>query len=223
MTGLACLTLASAAFVGSHFLLSHPLREPFVRRLGAGPFQGLYSLVALVTFGAMIWAYSRLGDQGPLWLAGDALWIFASLLMWLGSILFVGSFVRNPALPGARLDRGRRPAGVFGITRHPMMWGFASWAIVHMLVVATPKALIFDGAILLLAVGGSVGQDSKKAKLMGERFHEWTAQTAFIPFTRGVANPGTIALIGGTLLFFVATWAHGAIGAMPAGFWRWVG
>ena len=38
----------------------------------------------------------------------------------------------------------------------------------------------------------------------------------------GVANPGTVALIGGTLLFFVATWAH-ALGGMPAGFWRWIG
>lgn len=222
MTGLGCLALASAAFVGSHFLLSHPLRDPLVRRLGTGPFQGLYSLVALVTFGAMIWVYSRLGDQVPLWIAGDTLWLIASLLMWFGSILFVGSFVRNPAFPGAPGPRGA-PTGVFGITRHPMMWGFAAWAIVHILVVATPKALVFDGAILVLALGGSAGQDAKKRKLMGECFHEWTAQTAFIPFTRGVANPGAVALIGGTLLFFVATWAHGALGAMPAGFWRWIG
>jgi hypothetical protein len=49
------------------------------------------------------------------------------------------------------------------------------------------------------------------------------AHTAFIPFARGVANPGAVALIGGTLLFFIATWAHGALGGMPAGFWRWIG
>ena len=59
--------------------------------------------------------------------------------------------------------------------------------------------MLFDGAILFLALAGSVGQDRKKAKLMGERFHEWTAQTAFIPFSRGFANPGTIALVGGTV------------------------
>jgi uncharacterized membrane protein len=220
---MACLALASAAFVGTHFLLSHPLRAPLAQRMGERPFQGLYSLVALVTFGWMIWIYHRIGDQASLWVAEDAPWLIASLLMWFGSILFIGSFVRNPALPGARLERGAKPTGVFGITRHPMMWGFASWAIVHLMVVATPKALLFDGAILLLALGGSAGQDAKKRKRMDERFHEWTAQTAFIPFTRGVANPGAVALIGGTLLFFLATWAHGALGAMPAGFWRWVG
>jgi len=223
LTPQAGLFFSSIVFVGLHFLLSHPLRGPLVRRIGPGPFQGLYSLIAFVTFGAMIYFYRVIGREPQLWPAGDALWLLASILMWIGSILFVGSFVRNPALPGARLDRGRKPEGVFAITRHPMMWGFASWAIVHLIVVGTAKAMVFDGAILLLALGGSAGQDSKKAKLMGERFHEWAAQTAFIPFGRGVAYPGTIALIGGTLLFFIATWAHGAIGGMPAGFWRWIG
>ena len=223
MTPQAGLFFSSIAFVGLHFLLSHPLRDPLVRRIGVRLFQIIYSLIALVTFGAMIHYYSALGGEPQLYVAGDAVWIAASLLMWFGAILFVGSFVRNPALPGARLERGRKAGGVFAITRHPMMWGFATWAIVHLIVVAMPKTLVFDGAILLLAIGGSVGQDAKKRKLMGERWHEWVAHTAFIPFARGVANPGAVALIGGTLLFFIATWAHGALGGMPAGFWRWIG
>jgi uncharacterized membrane protein len=194
-----------------------------VRRLGARLFQGLYSLIAVVLLGAMIHYYAKIGDEPQLWVAGDAEWLAATILMWFGAILFVGSFVANPALPGARLERGRQAGGVFAITRHPMMWGFAIWAIVHLIVVGTAKAMVLDGAILFLALVGSVGQDSKKAKLMGERWHEWAAHTAFIPFTRGFANPGWIALGGGTLLFFVATWAHGALGGMPAGFWRWIG
>jgi uncharacterized membrane protein len=213
------LTLSALLFVGTHFLLSHPLRPPLVRAMGERPFQGIYSLVAILTFGAMIYFYIRIGREPQLWVAGDALWIAASLLMWLGSILFVGSFVKNPALPGARLERGASARGVFAITRHPMMWGFASWAIVHLIVVGTAKAVVLDGSLLFLAIAGSVGQDAKKRKLMGERFHEWAAQTAFIPFSRGVANPGMVALIGGTLLFFAATWLH----PIPAGFWRWIG
>ncbi len=217
------LLFSAIAFVGLHFLLSHPLRDPLVRAMGARAFQGIYSLIALATFGLMIHYYSAIGREPQLYVAGDAVWVAASLLMWFGAILFVGSFIGNPALPGARLKAGTQPGGVFAITRHPMMWGFATWAIVHLVVVAMPKTLVFDGAILLLAIGGSVGQDAKKRKLMGERWHEWVAHTAFIPFARGVANPGAVALIGGTLLFFAATWAHGAIGGMPAGFWRWIG
>src|SRR4029453_2242277 len=184
------LVLSALAFVGLHFFLSHPLRAPLVARIGEGPFRGIYSLVALVAFGLMIHFYSAIGREPQLWVAGDALWLFASLLMWFGSILFFGSFAGNPALPGARGPRGG-PQGVFAITRHAMMWGFASWAIVHLIVVATPKALVFDGALIVLALVGSVGQDAKKAKLMGERWHEWVAQTAFLPFARGLKSPGT--------------------------------
>ena len=212
------LTLSALLFVGLHFLLSHPLRGPLVRTVGEGPFRGLYSLIALVTFGAMIFFYRRIGDEPQLWQASTALEIAAALLMWLGAILFVGSFIGNPALPGARRPSG--PAGgVLAITRHPMMWGFALWGIVHMAVVATPKALVFDGAIILLALAGAAMQDRKKKALMGASWHEWTARTAFVPFTRGLASPGLFAFLGGTVLWLVATWLH----PVPVGPWRWFG
>ncbi|MFL6763342.1 MAG: NnrU family protein [Sphingomicrobium sp.] len=129
----------------------------------------------------------------------------------------VGSFIGNPALVAAREPRGG-PRGVLAITRHPMMWSFAIWAAVHLALLAMPKAIVFDGAIILLALAGAAAQDRKKSSMMGEAWHEWTAQTAFVPFTRGVAYPGTIAFVGGSLLFVIATWAH----PVPAGIWRWI-
>lgn len=219
MTPQAGLFLSAFAFVGLHFLLSHPLRAPLVGRLGEKGFQGFYSVQSLLTFGLMIYFYRAIGREQPVWTAGEWVWAVAVLVMWLGAILFVGSFLGNPALPGAKLDRGKVPAGVFAITRHPMMWGFATWAAVHLTVIGTAKAMVFDGALIFLAIAGSIGQDAKKEKLMGERFHEWAAQTAFVPFSRGVAWPGTAAFVGGTLLFLVATWLH----PFPVGIWRWIG
>ena len=176
---------SAIAFVGTHFLLSHPLRGPLVRSMGERAFQGLYSVIALILFGAMVYFYHAIGREPErLWDAGDAGWIAGTILMWLGAILFVGSFVGNPALPGARGPSGG-PKGVFAITRHPMMWSFALWAAVHLTILAMPKALVFDGAIILLALAGAAGQDRKKAALMGDSWHEWTAETAFVP-----ASPG---------------------------------
>ena len=218
MTVQMGLTLSALLFVGLHFLLSHPLRAPLVRAVGEGPFRGIYSLVAILTFAAMIYFYGKCGREPPLWTIGDAGWLIATLLMWLASILLVGSFIRNPALVGARGPIGG-PTGVFGITRHPMMWAFALWAAVHTAVQGMPKTFVFDGAIILLALGGSAMQDRKKSAMMGEDWHDWTAQTAFVPFTRGLRNPGAVALIGGTVLFLIATWLH----PVPAGFWRWIG
>ncbi|MEP7130529.1 MAG: NnrU family protein [Sphingomicrobium sp.] len=218
MTLQMSLLLWAILFVGTHFLLSHPLREPFVRSVGEGPFRAIYAAVSLITFGLMVYYYHAIGREPPLWVAGNGVWLGASLLMWFASILLVGSFFKNPAFPGARGPKGA-PIGVFKITRHPMMWSFAFWAAVHLAVVAMPKALVLDAAIFILALGGAAGQDRKKARLMGEAWHEWTARTAFLPFTRGVANPGAVALIGGTIFFFLITRIH----PVPAGFWRWIG
>jgi uncharacterized membrane protein len=222
MTPQMGLFFSAIAFVATHFLLSHPLRGPLVRAMGEKPFQGLYSVIALIAFGLMIYFYRIIGGEPPLWDSGMAGWIVGTLLMWLGSILFVGSFMHNPAFPGAPGPKGA-PTGVFRITRHPMMWGFALWAIVHLAILAMPKALVFDGAIIVMALFGAAAQDAKKKGQMGEAWHEWTAETAFVPFTKGIAYPGTVAFVGGTVLFLFATWLHQPISHMPAGIWRWVG
>lgn len=218
MTPQMGLVGSAILFVGLHFLMSHPLRAPLVRALGEGPFRGVYSLVALITFGAMIYFYHVIGREPPLWQAGEIGWAVGTFAMWLAAILFVGSFFANPALVGSPGPRGG-PSGVLRITRHPMMWSFAIWAAVHLALIGMPKAMFFDGPIMLLALGGAIGQDAKKARLMGENWHDWTAETAFVPFTRGFAYPGTVALVGGTILFLLATWLH----PLPVGFWRWIG
>lgn len=225
MSALGCLALASAAFVGSHFLLSHPLRAALVARLGEKGFALLYTVVALVMLGAMVWTYRPAANAAPapLWDAGQAAWIVATLLMWLGSILFAGSLRRNPAFPRPDAPvRSIDPArGVFAITRHPMNWGFALWAVVHIIVHPTPASLVVSVAILTLAIGGSVGQDIKKEKLLGETWREYKARTSFVPFGRGFALPDGFAAVGGTIVWLAATFAHGALGSMPAGIWHW--
>ena len=44
------LILATAAFVGSHFWMSHALRANMVRRFGEGGFAIIYSLVSFALF-----------------------------------------------------------------------------------------------------------------------------------------------------------------------------
>ena len=48
------LIAANAAFVGTHFVMSHPLRAPLVRALGATGIQIAY---AIVSFAPLSWIY----------------------------------------------------------------------------------------------------------------------------------------------------------------------
>ncbi len=218
------LTLALAAFVGSHLLMSHPLRAPLVAKLGAGAFQGLYSLVSFATLGWAVYAFREAPLGVPLWAVGDALNIVATAVMFVASVFLAGSFVGNPALPqpGAAKLAMQTPTGVFAITRHPMMWSFALWSLAHVLVSPRPAVLLLSGAIALLALGGAAGQDVKKAKLMGDSWKTWTSRTSFVPYARGWAWPGATALIAGTVLWLIATWAHPLAGAPAAGIWMWL-
>ena len=225
MTALGWLIVGAVAFPATHLAMSHPLRASMVRALGNGGFMAVYSLVSLVTLGlaAHFYAPAR-ADAVPWYAPGDALWAIASLVMWAGAILFAGSLFGNPALPQPNADSlAQRPAtGVFAITRHPMMWGFALWALVHIAVNPTLPSLILSLSILVTALVGARGQDFKKRRLMGEAWTDWERRTAFVPFARGVAMPGLAALLGGTALFLLATYAHGWLGAMPSGLWRWL-
>lgn len=226
MTPLMWLALAAIAFVGTHLLLSHPLRAPLIARLGERRFPAVYVPVALVTFGTMVVAAARTPHGMPLWVAGDGVWAAATLLMWFGTILFVGSFKRNPAFPnrsGEPVIRIGPASDAFAITRHPMNWAFAIWGIVHIAVVATASAIIIGAAIVFLAIVGSAGQDAKKKRLIGAPWQDWIRRTSFIPFGRGVTWPGTVAVVGGTLLFLLVTWAHQLVAPIPAGIWRWIG
>ena len=226
MTPMTLLALAAAAFVGTHLLMSHPLRAGLVARLGERGFGGVYSLVSIALLGAMAHFYSpaKAAAPAPLWDAGAVGWWIATLLMWLGSILFVGSLRKNPAFPsgGAPVSQIGEARGVFAITRHPMLWGFILWAAVHAVVNATAAALVISSAIVILSLAGGLGQDAKKERLIGEPWRDWKRRTSFVPFRRGFVLPDAFALIGGTLLWAAATWAHGALGYQPAGLFHFL-
>lgn len=218
MTPTVTLALATAAFVGTHFAMSHPLRSALVARLGERGFAGAYSAVALATFAWIIFAYLSGADPMPLWTAPLWWWPVASALMLFASILLIGSLVGNPAFPkpGAAAREIGPPKGVFAITRHPMNWSFILWALVHISISGSPRNLIVAGGIFILALFGSFGQDAKKQRLLGDAWRGWESRTSFVPFgalLQGKVRPrdcvpGAIALIGGLALWALATSWH---------------
>lgn len=226
---MANVLAAAAAFVGTHFLLSHPLRAPLVARVGERGFLGLYSLVAFATLIWLIIAYRAAPPGMPLWIAGDALWAIATVVMLIASILLMGSLIRNPALPQAATGEVPLARGVFAVTRHPMMWSFALWGVAHILVYPEPSNIIVAGAIIILALVGANFQDQKKATLQPDFWRVWQQRTSYWPFAAiagGRARFGGFgmhALAGGLVVWLVATWAHIPLSGWRAGIWYWIG
>lgn len=224
----AMVLAASAAFVGTHFLLSHPLRRPIVGRLGERGFLLLYSLVAILILWWMSSAY-RAAPPGPmLWPAGDGLWALVTLLMLGASILFMGSLVGNPARPGLAGATPDAARGVFAITRHPMMWSFALWGLCHIIVYPVPANIIVALAIMLLALVGAALQDRKREHMQPEAWPAWEQRTSFWPglaIAQGRARVGSFGmhtLAGGVVFWLAATWAHIPLAGWAAGVWRWI-
>lgn len=228
MDGSMLLLASASAFVASHVILSHPLRRPLVAAIGEKGFLALYSVVAFATLGAMAWAYPKAPVTAPLWNVGDGLWALATILMLPASVMLLGSLVRNPAMPGASNAASAQARGVYAITRHPMMWAFAIWGVVHILVYPVTRNLIVAVAIIVLALAGAALQDRKKAALDPQGWTAWEGRTSYWPFVaiaKGRARFGGFgmhALGGGLLVWLLATWAHIPLAGRAAGIWRWL-
>lgn len=140
-------------------------------------------------------------------------------------VLFLGSLRGNPALPATSAGRvaASDPRGVFLVTRHPMMWGFALWAIAHLLIAPTARTLILAGAILILALVGAHLQDRKKEALQGHAWKIWSARTTYWPQWRQLYRAGATLWLVAIVLWLAITWAHIWFGYVAAGIWRWIG
>lgn len=228
---MTMLLLAAIAFVGTHFLFSHPLRAPLVRATGEGAFLGIYSLVALGTLSWMIIAYGRAPTSALLWPVGDALWAVSTLMMLVASVLLAGSLIRNPAFPNPGAAVGAAPGsarGVFAITRHPMLWSFAIWGFAHILIYPTAKTFIVAAGIITLSLVGAALQDKKKERLQPQVWPVWERHTSYLPFAAILAGRarlggfGLVAVLGGLAFWLAASWAHIPLSGWHAGVWRWL-
>ena len=224
MDPLVSLAAASLAFVGSHFALSHPLRGPLVGVLKPGGFSVVYSAVAAACMVWMYFAFSA-APSADLGGSGEIGWIIATVLTLPAMVLLLGSFRGNPALaaPGAAEAARQEPAGVMRVTRHPMMWGFALWAISHLVLWWSWRTTIVALAILVLALVGAKMQDRKKQALMGEAWSEWEARTSFWPRWSRLPGAGAILWLVAIAAWLGISWWHISAGGIPAGIWRWVG
>jgi uncharacterized membrane protein len=177
----AQLYYATAAFLATHFMSSTLLRDALVSALGEMAYLALYSLLAFVTLGWMIWAY-HVAPLEPLWVG--LRWLPAAVMPFSFVLIACGLLSRNPTLVGAdRLLKSPDPArGIIRVTRHPMMWGLMLWAGAHVLARGELTAAVFFGGFFVLAALGALLIDQRKASSLGTDWRRFAAVTSYVPF-----------------------------------------
>jgi uncharacterized membrane protein len=199
MDPMTHLSLAAVAFLATHYVASTSLREVLVATMGKS-YLALYSLLAFITLGWMIWAFYH-APFINLWYA-VALRPVPLVVMPIALVFMVCALATpNPTLVGReRLLKSAAPArGILRVTRHPLMWGFALFGISHIVARGDAAALIFFGTFVVLALSGSWLIDRRKAAALGEDWRRFAAVTSNVPFAAiiGGRNQFNLAETGG--------------------------
>jgi uncharacterized membrane protein len=175
---------AAILFVGIHLLASTSLRPALVARIGEGAWRGLFSVFAGIFFVWMIWAYGN-APFDPVWPVAPWMPWVPILVMPVAMILLVAAVTtRNPSLAGmeATVSAPNPAVGIMTVTRHPLFWAIALWALAHILANGDRASIYMFGALALLGLLGMPMQDHKKFRTLGAEWAPYAMRTSAIPF-----------------------------------------
>ncbi|MCW3797915.1 NnrU family protein [Sphingomonas sp. BN140010] len=212
------LLLALLVFLASHSIPARPrVRQRLVDRFGHANYLIGYGLLSIVLLVWLISAAVR-APIIPLWSSGLWSWHVALAVMLPACWLLTGGLTTaNPfsvTLNTAQFDPAR--PGLVGLVRHPVLWGFAAWAGVHLIANGHLAALILFGVFLLFSLGGMALLDRRKHRQLGPGYarllptgRRWTARQLLATFGGGTAlyalllamHPVLIGPNPGALLF----------------------
>src|SRR4051794_37951647 len=162
---MTLLIVAALVWIGVHIgIAGTRLREVLVGRIGDTPFRGAFSAVSIAAIVLLVIAW-RGSSTEPLWFAPSWLRWLLVVVMLAAFLLFLASVsVPNPTMIGPPGAATRPPRGIQRITRHPMLWSFALWAVVHIIGNGDTAAIVFFGAFLVTALAGMPSIDDKLAQ-----------------------------------------------------------
>jgi uncharacterized membrane protein len=221
------LFLAALLWVGVHVgIAGSPLRGALVARLGEGWFRGIFSVGSVVAISLLVSAWqAAMPDSSVFWVASiEYRWLMAVLMLPAFLLFFASVTAPNPTAVAAEAALALEPRGITRVTRHPMLWSFTLWAVLHAGANGDSASLIFFGAF---AVTSLLGMPSIDGKLRAKRPAEWRAfagATSIIPFAAILAGRNRLVLreIGWVApLLAVVSWAallhfHRTIFGVPA-------
>ena len=193
---MALLVLGLLLFLGVHStrIFAEGWRASMIRRLGPGPWKGLYSVLSILGFVLIVIGFRQARQESlVLWVSPGWMKHVTALLMVLAMVLFVA-----PYIPGNWFKAQ---------FHHPQVLSVKTWAVAHLLSVGVVADVVLFGAFLAWAV----------LDFVSARRRDRINNTVYAP-----ANPigTTIAIAAGLVAWSVfAMLLHGPlIGVRPLGY-----
>ena len=198
MSGLGPLTVAAALWVGVHVgIAGTSVRRAVAGRIGEAGFRGVFSLLSVAAITALVVTYkrARLAGSEQLWTAPHWLGWILVLSMAPAFVLLAGSVARpNPTAVGGERALEQEPRGLARVTRHPMLWSFATWSAVHVVGNGDLVSLLFFGAFGVTALAGMPSIDAKLAQRDPQGWARLRDATSILPFGAILAGRNQLAL-----------------------------
>lgn len=190
---MSVLILGLIVFLGAHSvrIFAEDWRTAQRKRLGEGPWKGIFSLVSLAGFGLIVWGFS-LARQEPvvIWSPPFAMRHIAALLTLIAFVLLAAAYVPRNSIK-ARLH-------------HPMVLAVKTWAFAHLLANGRLVDLLLFGAFLVWAIA-CFAAAKKRDRAAGTQY----------PAGSSAATVVTV-VVGAALWALFAFWLHGVlIGVRP--------
>lgn len=182
MENLGILLLAAAFWLATHNGLSVThVRARLIAGLGANGFRIFYSILSVLALVLLARAWGA-ADLVPIWHAPAWLRLVLALIMLPAFLFFAVGIWRNPtSISGAGLA-GQPVRGIQRITRHPVLWSFALWALVHVIGNGDLASVIFFGTFAISALIGMPSIDRKLAARDPVGAANLQAATSILPF-----------------------------------------
>lgn len=196
---------------------STPLRGVMRNALGENGYLGVYSVLAFIGLGLMIYGYSRAPHADFIWYPSATAYKVTKVILVFSLVsLALGLIARNPTavkMEGA-LDDGAQ--GVVKITRHPVQWGILLFAVGHIIANGDIASLMFFGTFAVVSFFGMFSMDARRRKDEDPRWQAFMDNTSMVPFaaiaqgkvkfTAADVNWG--ALLAGIALYAAVYWLH---------------
>ena len=180
---MSVLIFGLILFLGVHSvsIFGSAWRAQMIEQFGEMPWKGVYSLISIIGFVAIISGYST-ARQAPVILYLPPTWLQHIAMVLLAAVfpLFIAAYF---------------PGKIKAVTKHPMLAGTKIWAFAHLLANGTVADVILFGSFLGWAVADRISMKYREPRP--------------IPGAPPSKANDAIAIVGGLVIYFAfVLWLH---------------